>query len=179
MNIKFKAQSLNRKSDRKFTLSCSSVTCFKHVGLLWPISALDRKQVRGYNGGRYDSNITSHNATGRKSRICAKWSHPKIIVHTVDRLVNRSVFEQCQILLYLELKSVMVFTLDLVDVRTKTLPEPMMIQLSDNMWGLKAEWVDSKSSNLINSDNMWGLKGEWVDSTSSNLINFKFYVYIR
>ena len=48
MNNKFKAQSLNRKSYRKFTLSWFSVTCFKHVGLLWPISALDRKQVRGY-----------------------------------------------------------------------------------------------------------------------------------
>ena len=47
MNNKFKAQSLNRKSYQKFT-SCFSVTCFKHVGLLWPISALDRKQVRGY-----------------------------------------------------------------------------------------------------------------------------------
>ena len=48
MNNKFKAQSVNRKSYRKFTLSWFSVTCFKHVGLLWPISALDRKQVRGY-----------------------------------------------------------------------------------------------------------------------------------
>ena len=48
MNNKFKAQSLNRKSYRKFTLSWFSVTCFKHFGLLWPISALDRKQVRGY-----------------------------------------------------------------------------------------------------------------------------------
>ena len=48
MNNKFKARSLNRKSYRKFTMSCFSVTCFKHVGLLWPISALDRKQVRGY-----------------------------------------------------------------------------------------------------------------------------------
>ena len=48
MNYKFKAQRLNRKSHRKFALSCFSVTCFKHVGLLWPISALDRKQVRGY-----------------------------------------------------------------------------------------------------------------------------------
>ena len=44
MNNKLKAQSLNRK----FTLSCFSVTCSKHVGLLLPISALDRKQVRGY-----------------------------------------------------------------------------------------------------------------------------------
>ena len=49
MNNKFKAQSLNRKSYRKFTLSWFSVTCFKYVGLLWPISALDRKQVRGYH----------------------------------------------------------------------------------------------------------------------------------
>ena len=48
MNNQFKAQSLNRKSHRKFTLSYFSLTCFKHVGLLWPISALDRKQVRGY-----------------------------------------------------------------------------------------------------------------------------------
>ena len=48
MNNKFKAQSLNRKSYRKFTLIWFSVTCFKHVGILWPISALDRKQVRGY-----------------------------------------------------------------------------------------------------------------------------------
>ena len=48
MNNKFKEQSLNRKFYRKFTLSWFSVTCFKHVGLLWPISALDRKQVRGY-----------------------------------------------------------------------------------------------------------------------------------
>ena len=48
MNNKFKAQSLNRKSYRKF-MSWFSVTCFKHVGLLWPISALDRKQVRGYD----------------------------------------------------------------------------------------------------------------------------------
>ena len=48
MNNKFKAQSLNRKSYRKSTSSCFSVTCFKHVGLLWPISAVDRKQVRGY-----------------------------------------------------------------------------------------------------------------------------------
>ena len=47
MNNKFKAQSLNRKSYRIFT-SCCSVTCFKHVGLLWTISPLDRKQVRGY-----------------------------------------------------------------------------------------------------------------------------------
>ena len=47
MNNKFKAQSLNRKSYRKFTLSCLSVTCFKHVGSLWQISALDKKQVRG------------------------------------------------------------------------------------------------------------------------------------
>ena len=42
---KFKALSLNRKSYRKFTLSWFSVTCFKHVGLLWPISALDKKQA--------------------------------------------------------------------------------------------------------------------------------------
>ena len=48
MNNKFKSQSLNRKSYRKFTLSWFSVTCFKHVGCLWPINALDRKQVRGY-----------------------------------------------------------------------------------------------------------------------------------
>ena len=48
MNNKFKAQSLNRKSYRKFALSCFSVTCFKHVGLLWPISALDGKQVHDY-----------------------------------------------------------------------------------------------------------------------------------
>ena len=48
MNNQFNAQSLNRKSHRKFTLSYFRVTCFKHVGLLWPISALDRKQVRGY-----------------------------------------------------------------------------------------------------------------------------------
>ena len=48
MNNQFKAQSLNRKSYWKFTLSYFSVTCFKHVGLLWPISAFDRKQVRGY-----------------------------------------------------------------------------------------------------------------------------------
>ena len=48
MKNKFKAQSLNRKSYRKFTLSWFSVTCFKHVGLLWPISALDRKQVCSY-----------------------------------------------------------------------------------------------------------------------------------
>ena len=47
-NNKFKAHSLNRKSYRKFTSSCFSVTCFKHVGLLWPISALDRMQVDGY-----------------------------------------------------------------------------------------------------------------------------------
>ena len=47
-NNKFKAKSLNRKSYWKFKLSWFSVTCFKHVGLLWPISALDRKQVRGY-----------------------------------------------------------------------------------------------------------------------------------
>ena len=47
-NNKFKAQSLNPKSYRKFTLSCFSITCFKHVGLVWPISTLDRKQVRGY-----------------------------------------------------------------------------------------------------------------------------------
>ena len=47
MNNKFKAQNLNRKSYRKFTLSCFSVTCFKHVGLLWPFSVLHRKQVRG------------------------------------------------------------------------------------------------------------------------------------
>ena len=46
MNNQFKAQSLNRKFYRKYT-SYFSVTCFKHVGLLWPISALDRKQVRG------------------------------------------------------------------------------------------------------------------------------------
>ena len=46
-NNQFKAQSLNRKSYRKFTLSYLSVTCFKHVGLLWTVSALDRKQVRG------------------------------------------------------------------------------------------------------------------------------------
>ena len=32
MNNQFKAQSLNRKSYRKFTLSYFSVTCFKHVG---------------------------------------------------------------------------------------------------------------------------------------------------
>ena len=48
MNNQLKAQSLNRKSCRKFTLSYFSVTCYKHVELLWPISALDRKQVRGY-----------------------------------------------------------------------------------------------------------------------------------
>ena len=48
MNNKFKAQGRNRKSYQKFALSCFSVTCFKHVGLPWPISALDRKQVRGY-----------------------------------------------------------------------------------------------------------------------------------
>ena len=48
MNNKFKAQSLNRKSYRKSTMSWFSVTCFKHVGLLWPISVIDRKQVRGY-----------------------------------------------------------------------------------------------------------------------------------
>ena len=48
MNNQFKAQSLNRKSYRKFTLSYFSVTCYRHVELLWPISALDRKQVRGY-----------------------------------------------------------------------------------------------------------------------------------
>ena len=48
MNSKFKAQSLNQKYQRKFTFSWFSVTFFKHVGLLWPISALDRKQVRGY-----------------------------------------------------------------------------------------------------------------------------------
>ena len=48
MNYKFQAQSLNRKSYRKFTLSCFSVTCFKHVGLFWPIRALNRKQVSGY-----------------------------------------------------------------------------------------------------------------------------------
>ena len=48
MNNQLKAQSLNRKSYRKFTLSYFSVTCYKHVELLWPISALDRKQVRGY-----------------------------------------------------------------------------------------------------------------------------------
>ena len=47
-NNQFKAQSLNQKSYWKFTLSYLSVTCFKHVGLLWPVSALDRKQVRGY-----------------------------------------------------------------------------------------------------------------------------------
>ena len=47
MNNKFREQSLNRKSYLKFT-SCFSVTCFKHVGLLWPISAVDRKQVSGY-----------------------------------------------------------------------------------------------------------------------------------
>ena len=46
MNKQFQAQSLNRKSYRKFT-SYFGVTCFKHVGLLWPISALDRKQVPG------------------------------------------------------------------------------------------------------------------------------------
>ena len=48
MNNQFKAQSLNQKSYQKFMLSYFSVTCFKHVGLLWPISMLDRKQVRGY-----------------------------------------------------------------------------------------------------------------------------------
>ena len=48
MNNKSKAQSLNRKSYQKFTLSCFSVTWFKHVVLLWPIKALDRKQVRSY-----------------------------------------------------------------------------------------------------------------------------------
>ena len=47
MNNKFKAHSLNRKAYLKFTLSWFSVTCFQHVGLLWPISALDRKQVSG------------------------------------------------------------------------------------------------------------------------------------
>ena len=47
MNNQFKAQSLNRKSYRKFTLSYFSVTSFKHVGLLWPITALDRKQEWG------------------------------------------------------------------------------------------------------------------------------------
>ena len=47
MNNEFKASSLNRKSYRKFVLSGFSVTCLKHVVLLWPISALDRKQVRG------------------------------------------------------------------------------------------------------------------------------------
>ena len=55
MNNQLKAQSLNRKSYRKFTLSYFSVTCYKHVELLWPISALDRKQVRGYN-----NNIVVH-----------------------------------------------------------------------------------------------------------------------
>ena len=48
MNNQLKAQSLNRKSYRKFMLSYFSVTCYKHVELFWPISALDRKQVRGY-----------------------------------------------------------------------------------------------------------------------------------
>ena len=48
INNKFKAQSLNQKSHRKFTLSCFSITCFKHVVSLWPISVLDRKQVHGY-----------------------------------------------------------------------------------------------------------------------------------
>ena len=48
MNNKSKAQSLNRKSYWKFTLSCFSATCLKHVGLLWPIRSLDRKQVHAY-----------------------------------------------------------------------------------------------------------------------------------
>ena len=47
-NNKFKAQNLNRKSYWKFTWSWFSVTCLKHVGLLWPISMLDRKQLRSY-----------------------------------------------------------------------------------------------------------------------------------
>ena len=53
MNNQFQAQSLNRKSYRKFTLSYIGVMCFKHVGLLWPISALDRKQVRGSQSHAY------------------------------------------------------------------------------------------------------------------------------
>ena len=37
----------HRKSYRKFMLPYFSVTCFKHVMQLWPISALDRTHVRG------------------------------------------------------------------------------------------------------------------------------------
>ena len=43
------AQALHRKSCRKCTLPCYSVTCFKHAIYLWPINALDRKQAHCWN----------------------------------------------------------------------------------------------------------------------------------
>ena len=70
INNQFKSQSLNRKSYRKLTLSYFSVTCFKHVELLWPISALDRKQVRGYAINRiYDTLIPWQSRRHHANRI--------------------------------------------------------------------------------------------------------------
>ena len=72
MNIKLKAQSLNRKSYLKFTLSWFSFTCFKNIGLLWPISALDRKQVRGY---RYRNPSYKPKTVWRPSQVYNKNRH--------------------------------------------------------------------------------------------------------
>ena len=63
MNNKFKVQSLNWNP-----------TCFKHVRLLWLISALDRKQVRGYTiGSRF------MNAYKKRASSC---THTHIHTHT-------------------------------------------------------------------------------------------------
>ena len=98
MNNKFKAQSLNRKSYRKFALSCFSITCFKHVGLLWPIresrsvviAQTDAYAMTSYPQWKYKISkpLSTSNRTRVHMRGIFQWHQ---ILHCVNNPLPRKV----------------------------------------------------------------------------------------